>query len=81
MNKLYYCLDCKRVFKSSSECCYCKSFSIKELSKNAPINVIGSKIKGRVLKINQDDVSIRFISENKEHLIREFDPDKIRKVL
>ncbi len=81
MNKLYYCLDCKRVFPLSHECHYCNSIRTKELRRNAPINVLGSKIKGRVFKINQEDIQILYIDEHKNQLIQKFSFEKIKKIL
>ena len=51
MHRLFYCLDCKRVFKNEQECQYCNSTNIKDIKKNSPVNVLGTKQKGRVLKV------------------------------
>lgn len=81
MEKLWYCLQCRRVFKSEGECPYCKSIFTKELSKNSPVNVLGSKTKGKVLKIEDGRAKLLIISENKEKFIKEYEADKLRKIL
>lgn len=81
MSKLYYCLDCKRVSGNADECEYCKSSSIKELQKDSPVNVIGSKLKGRVLKMDEEKVRLLVVDESKNKFIKEYEPQKLRKVL
>lgn len=81
MDKLYYCIDCKRISPESGECSYCKSVNIKELVKNAPVNVIGSKTKGRVLKIKDGMVQVLVKDEGNNSSIKEYEASKIRKIL
>jgi len=81
MNKLYYCLECKRVIKSSEACDYCKSENVNELVVGAPVNVIGQKLKGKVLKIDNDIVRILVRDQSNNKLIKEFEPAKLNKVL
>lgn len=81
MRKLFYCLDCKRVFENDKECTYCNSHEVKELVQNSPVNLLGSKLKGKVLKIEEDKVRVLFKDENNERFIKECDVDKLRKVL
>ncbi|OPJ55398.1 hypothetical protein [Alkalithermobacter paradoxus] len=78
---LYYCMDCKRVFNNSSECTYCSCNNVKKLNQNAPVNVIGSKIKGRILKAKSDNVRLIYVDSHKNTIIKDFDVDKIRKIL
>lgn len=80
MDKLYYCVDCKRVIKEET-CGYCKSEDVKELVVGAPVNVIGSKLKGNVLKIKDDNVRLLIRDESNNRFIREYEADKVRKVL
>jgi hypothetical protein len=80
MNKLFYCLNCKRIFAQEGECSYCSNTNIKGLVKNSPVNVIGSKLKGRVLKIDEK-VRLLIIDENNTKIIREYEAEKLRKVL
>jgi len=81
MDKLNYCLDCKRIFVLNDKCEYCSSVNIKDLTKNAPISVIGSKLKGRVLNCKQGMVQVLFKDQGNTKTIREYEPSKIRKVL
>lgn len=81
MNKLYYCAECKRIFKEE-RCPYCGSDNIKELTNNAPVNVLGTKIKGKVLKIEKDNVRVLHTNpESKERYIKIYEPEKLKKVL
>ncbi|KXZ40682.1 hypothetical protein SAMN05661008_01604 [Alkalithermobacter thermoalcaliphilus JW-YL-7 = DSM 7308] len=77
----YYCIECKRIFSDFEKCTYCSSSNIKKLSLNSPVNVIGSKIKGRVLKIKDDNIRLLYVDEHKNKLIKEFSHDKLRKIL
>lgn len=81
MNKLYYCMDCKRVFNGEDACEYCSGNNVKELVKNSPVNIIGSKLKGKVLKVEQDKARILVRDENNNKYIKEYDAAVLRKVL
>jgi hypothetical protein len=81
MNKLYYCNECKRIIESSESCSYCSSQLIDELSLGAPVNVIGTKLKGKVLKINNNIARLLIKDEGNNKFIREYNGDKLRKVL
>lgn len=81
MCKLYYCLDCKRISEKEESCSYCSSQNIKELTKNAPVNVIGSKLKGRVLKVEEGKARLLISDETNNRYIKEYEADKLRKVL
>lgn len=81
MNKLYYCNECKRVVKSSENCNYCNGNLIDELVDGTPVNVIGTKLKGKVLKIKDNTVRLLIKDEGNNRLIREYEVEKLRKVL
>jgi hypothetical protein len=81
MSKLYYCIECKRVVTSSEFCSYCSSSLINELSVGAPVNIIGTKLKGRVLKIKDNTARLLIRDEGNNKLIREYEGDKLRKVI
>lgn len=81
MKKLYYCTDCKRIFAEGVECEYCKSNNVKELVKNSPVNVIGSKIKGKVLKVEDGKARLLISDENNNKFIKSYDAVQIRKVI
>ena len=81
MSTLCYCLQCRRVFNEGEGCPYCKSTEIKELSKDSPVNVLGSKQKGKVLKMEDGKARLLIRDENNERYIKEFEADKLRKIL
>ncbi len=81
MHKLYYCLDCKRVFVNEEKCDYCQSNKVKEVKKNCPVNILGTKQKGRVLKIAKDSASILLINEANETYIKDYSAENLKKVL
>ncbi|QEK13003.1 hypothetical protein FQB35_12105 [Crassaminicella thermophila] len=81
MAKLYYCTECRRIEKNDSKCGFCESQQIKPLNIGAPVNVIGTKQKGRVFKINDDAVKLIVVNEAKEKLIKDYKHDEIQKIL
>lgn len=81
MNIMTYCLQCRRIFQGDVACPYCNSTFTKELSKNSPVNVMGSKIKGKVLKVENGKARLLIIDENNEKHIREYEAEKLRKIL
>lgn len=81
MNKLYYCNECKRVIEGSESCSYCSSQLIEELSLGAPVNIIGTKLKGKVLKIKDNTARILIRDEGNNKFVREYDGEKLRKIL
>ena len=81
MSKLCYCLECRRVLDGENQCPYCKSTFIKELCKNSPVNVLGSKVKGRILKIENGKARLLIVDESKQKYIKEYEADKLRKIL
>lgn len=81
MNKLYYCNDCKRVINNVENCNYCNGNLVYELVDGAPVNVIGTKLKGRVLKIKENTVRLLIKDEGNNRLIKEYEGDKLRKII
>ena len=81
MGKLYYCTECKRVFKSNAKCEYCNAEVTKELEIGTPVSVIGTKLKGNVLKIMVDAVALIVRDQSNNKMIKEFEIDKLKKVL
>jgi hypothetical protein len=81
MNKLYYCAECKRVLTNSENCSYCSSNLVYELAVGAPVNVIGTKLKGKVLKVKDNTARLLIRDESNSKLIREYEGDKLRKVI
>lgn len=80
MNNLFYCNECKRIF-DGDKCAYCSNDSIKPLNLGAPVNVIGTKLKGKVLKITDDNVRLLIKDELKNKYIKEFKAEELRKLV
>lgn len=81
MSKLYYCNECKRVISSGDSCNYCNSSEISELAVGSPVNVIGTKLKGKILKIKDNTVRLVMRDEGNNKFIREYNGEKLRKIL
>lgn len=82
MKRYYYCLDCKRIFGTGEKCSYCGGENIKGLAAKAPVNVLGSKLKGNVLSTNGDMINVLIRGEGKNNkTIREYSADQLKKIL
>ncbi|QZY53910.1 hypothetical protein [Crassaminicella profunda] len=80
MAKLYYCTECRRVEKDSNKCGACNSERIKLLKVGAPVNVIGTKQKGKIFKIKEDGVDLLIINQAKEKTIKGYKHEEIQKI-
>lgn len=79
--KLSYCENCNRVFGTEEVCPYCNGAG-HALKKDAPVNVIGTKIKGRVLRsTNNDSVAIIIRTEDNSKVLKEYSPQNLRKII
>lgn len=81
MNRLYYCKDCRRVTKGESNCEYCSSNFVNELAIGTPVNVIGSKLKGNVLKIKDGEARLLIRDDSNNKFVKEYKAEEIRKIL
>jgi hypothetical protein len=81
MDRVYYCTECKRVIENDKVCDYCKSDNLKQLTIKAPVNVIGTKIKGKVLKIKGGKVNVLVKNEANDKILKEYDPGQLKKLL
>lgn len=82
MKKYYYCLDCKRILGSDDKCSYCNGENLKELAAKAPVNVLGSKLKGNVLTTKDDVIRVLVRGEGKNNnSIKEYNAEQLQKVL
>lgn len=78
---LNYCANCSRVFDAKEDFCpHCENIHFSELKKNAPVNVIGTKVKGRIFKILGEIALLIVITENKEKLLKEYPIKELRKI-
>ncbi|MCX7950651.1 MAG: hypothetical protein N2594_01720 [Clostridiales bacterium] len=78
---MFYCLSCKRVGKNAEVCEYCSAENLKELKVDSPVNVIGTKLKGRVLKLSGDKVRLLIRDDANNRFIKEYSYRDIKKVL
>lgn len=81
MSKLFYCENCRRVLNGAENCIYCEGKDIKELLKNSPVNILGTKLKGKILKMDNNLVKVLLVNENKERLIKEYEANQLRKII
>ncbi len=81
MKNLSYCVKCRRISYFRGTCSYCQSDSIKPINRKAPVNVIGTKIKGKVLNVKAGMVDILCVGEGNVKLIRQYEAEKLRKIL
>ncbi|MCT4606835.1 MAG: hypothetical protein N4A64_12180 [Marinisporobacter sp.] len=81
MAKLYYCTKCRRIEKDPNKCGVCSSERIKLLKVGAPVNVIGTKQKGKVFKIKEDGVDLIIINQAKEKNIKGYKHEEIQKIV
>lgn len=81
MSKLYYCSDCKRVFNNADKCEFCGSFYVKELKVGKSVNVMGSKQKGKVLKVKGENITLILIDEMNNKYTKDYKAEELRKIL
>lgn len=81
MQNLDYCLECRRLFLESEECEFCGSKNIKPIKKSTSVNVIGSKVKGKVLNCKDGVVNVVVVTESKERVIKDYKVKELIKVL
>lgn len=81
MNNLNYCVECRRISYFNEICSYCQSNDIKDINRKAPVNVIGTKIKGRVMNAKDGMVDILCTGEGNIKSIRQFEAENLRKIL
>jgi len=81
MGNYVYCEDCKRIFPVKSNCPFCESTKVSELYLKAPVNILGTKVKGRVFKLAPDVIKVLIVDEGQNKSIRDFDASKLKKIL
>jgi hypothetical protein len=74
-------VKCKRVLDDDKKCSFCNNESVKELNIGAPVNIIGSKLKGKILKIDESKVRLLIKDESNNRYIKEYEHNKLRKVV
>lgn len=81
MAKLYYCPECRKIGKNESNCFSCSNEVVNALKVDAPVNVIGTKQKGRVFKIKDDHVSLIIRTQGNEKIIKNYSHEELQKVI
>lgn len=81
MDKLYYCKECKTILKNEIENTCCSGENLKELVIGTPVNVKGSKLKGNVFKIKDGMVTLVMRDDSNNKFMKEYEFEKLRKVL
>jgi RNA polymerase subunit RPABC4/transcription elongation factor Spt4 len=81
MRKVYYCVQCKRLITNEDKCNYCDGDYIKEVFQGCPVNIIGTKQKGKVLKIEDEKIKLIVIDEAKNKLVKEYKVEELKKIL
>lgn len=77
--ELFYCEKCTRVF-SEGACPYCEGKGVT-LKKDAPVNVIGTKLKGRIFGSKEGKVFVIVRTEDNSKLMKEYLPNNLRKII
>lgn len=77
----FYCSGCRKIGKNPTKCESCGSDNIKLLKHGAPMNVIGTKTKGKIFKIKEDEIKLLITTEAQEKVIKEYKPEQLQKIL
>lgn len=80
MSKAYFCNVCREIFMEGNRCHCALEGSMKELMRGAPVNVIGTKLKGKVYRIKNDRIEV-LLTSSKNRSIKTYSVDQIRKIL
>lgn len=81
MANLFYCKKCKRVIASGTQCEYCGSIEVNGLMHGTSVNIIGTKEKGKVLKISDEIVKVIVIDVAKNKIVKEYKPSQLKKII
>ncbi|SFB16738.1 hypothetical protein [Clostridium frigidicarnis] len=82
MKRLLYCLNCKKIFPHQDNCPYCNNDKVKNLDIATSVNVIGTKLKGKVLRIKDNSVSLLITNpDTKDKYIKDYTSEKLKKIL
>lgn len=82
MKSLVYCVDCKKIFPCQDKCPCCNCETVKDLDIATSVNVIGTKLKGKVLRIKNTSVSLLLVNpDTTEKYIKEYSYEKPRKII
>ncbi|MGL4742169.1 MAG: hypothetical protein ACRC41_15440 [Sarcina sp.] len=75
------CSSCARVFKlSEAQCPYCGNSKFILVKKDSPVNVLGTKLKGRIFKKFDENVLLIINTESNEKVLKEFKINQLKKI-
>ncbi|MGL6174740.1 MAG: hypothetical protein ACRC1P_09085, partial [Cellulosilyticaceae bacterium] len=74
------CSVCKKIFNQTNPCECQQEEAIKALKVGTPINIVGTKLKGKIYKIKNDTLEVLIIHEKNRYL-KEYSLSQVRKVL
>lgn len=80
MCKAYFCKQCRGIFMEGHTCKCALEGSMKELMRGSPVNVIGTKLKGKVYRIKNDGIEVLLIG-NKNRNIKTYSTNQLKKIL
>ncbi|PHV70827.1 hypothetical protein CS063_08660 [Sporanaerobium hydrogeniformans] len=80
MQRVYFCKECKRVFMKEDKCGCEIENGVKEIKLGTPVNIIGTKLKGKVRRIKGDKLEL-LITSSPNRYLKEFRMDEVRKIL
>ncbi|WP_053984432.1 hypothetical protein [Niameybacter massiliensis] len=79
MKKVYFCNVCRKVFHEENACT-CEANDIKQVKLGTPVNVIGTKLKGKVYRIKNDVLEL-VITSSKDRYIKPCKLEDVRKII
>ena len=77
----FYCSGCRKIGNNPTKCESCGSDNINLLKCGAPRNVIGTKTKGKIFKMKEDEIKLLIKTEAQEKVIKEYKPEQLQKIL
>lgn len=80
MNKIYFCNHCRKIFIGDKDCACEGENCIHEVKKGTPVNIIGTKTKGKVIRIKEGAVEL-LIKNRGNKILRVCKVDEIRKIV
>lgn len=81
MANLFFCAKCKRVIESETQCEYCGHGEVNMLMQGTAVNIIGTKEKGKVLKICDEIVKVIIVDVAKNKIVREYKASQLKKII
>lgn len=81
MANLFFCTKCKRVIESETQCEYCGHGEVNMLMQGTAVNIIGTKEKGKVLKICDEIVKVIIVDVAKNKIVREYKASQLKKII